>query len=55
MDPNAALEDLVEMADAILDNEDEGTSSQLVELAEAIKALDLWMSVGGVLPTRWER
>jgi hypothetical protein len=55
MDPNIVLADLKEMVDAIIDNEDEGTSSQLIEFAEAFNALDHWMSVGGFLPTRWER
>lgn len=60
MDPNAALERILECADMIIVQTDEGASGADIhydanELAEAVQALHGWLSRGGFLPSQWER
>lgn len=48
MDPNANLEEQLRLAEAILDEGEEGN-----RLAELVLALDEWIRRGGFLPEAW--
>jgi hypothetical protein len=54
MDPNATLTKLRDYAVIVLLNDDI-ESTEAVEIAEAIEALDGWLSKGGFLPSDWDR
>jgi len=52
MDPNANLEEQIQIASDILSgNEDEQDAERLAEL---VIALDEWISMGGFLPNIWK-
>jgi hypothetical protein len=51
MDPNKALEEIIELADDILHTG--GTKVLAEELASKVIGLDNWLSKGGFAPTRW--
>jgi hypothetical protein len=56
MDPDAALEELLELTDEALLLFDQGgrpKPSSLHRMAELVDALDGWLGVGGYLPRRW--
>lgn len=54
MDPNAALNELRELAAECLRNADT-RDPNAVRVAELIEGLDGWLHGGGFLPARWER
>jgi hypothetical protein len=47
MDPNATLAAIRELLAS--------DTPDVIELAELMEALDMWLSRGGFLPTDWER
>lgn len=61
MDPQATLNIMLDRARAVLEwcdeNEDasEGIEDDARELAEAVEALDAWISKGGFLPAAWDK
>ena len=58
MDPDTALAEIVELAAAVLDDEDDFYPDNLgadgTQLAEKVQALNNWLSNGGFLPARWK-
>lgn len=59
MDPNANLEEMNELAEAVL-NDDEmavarwgSKEEQLNRLAELVVAMDDWIVGGGFIPDKW--
>jgi hypothetical protein len=58
MDPNTALANVRLLAALLIQASDAGNAPDgdtAVELAEAFQALDAWLSVGGFIPTDWQR
>jgi hypothetical protein len=61
MDPNATLQTLRDFAERYADgcpdvnHVDCDHADQLTEIAEAVNALDVWISRGGFLPSDWQR
>ena len=53
MDPNANLQEQLQLADLILDGL--GTRANAERLAELVVALDEWIAKGGFLPSKWLR
>ena len=53
MDPNTALNEMVELATKIDDAQDT-TLSQALGLAERVLALHEWISNGGFFPKTWD-
>ena len=51
MDPNETLAIIRGNVNAIVND----TEADIVELAEALEALDSWLGKGGYLPTDWQR
>lgn len=59
MDPDAALEELLELADLVTSLLDAEVGKQIdrtdvLRLAELVLAIDAWLTAGGFLPTRWK-
>jgi hypothetical protein len=58
MDPDAALDELLDLADLVTrfaDADGERTDgSDVLRLAELVLALDGWLTASGFLPTRWK-
>lgn len=52
MDPNATLAK-IRMLAHIIEGGHEDTARDAIDLAEAIQALDGWLTRGGFLPTPW--
>lgn len=52
MDPNAALKNTLELANQIV--EDQNESADAIDLAESILGLDEWMTRGGFSPSKWD-
>lgn len=57
MDPNATLQELIELAEQVNATPSDGDIdwADATRLAELVTALDGWLSTGGFLPQRWER
>ena len=58
MDPNVCLEDIRKYIRKSYDPEaghDERTDPDLVEIVALCEVLDVWLSMGGVLPRDWNR
>jgi len=61
MDPDKALETALTSAAELIDRDTHDTRiwfatiAQVLELAEAVLALDGWLRKGGVLPKRWQQ
>lgn len=57
MDPNETLRDMVQAADAVLNDEDvfypDNLGQDAVRLAEGFKALHEWLMAGGFFPAAW--
>lgn len=56
MDPNKTHREMMNKARAILDAfdaDDEPSSDDVSELANAIESLDKWLREGGIKPTVW--
>jgi hypothetical protein len=56
MDPDAALDELLELVDQVLQLSDLGVCPPDIDVprvAELVDALDGWLMVGGILPRRW--
>lgn len=54
MDPNATLKRILELVEEIHSTDNPNyLANRAPELAEAVEALDEWLSRGGFLPTRW--
>lgn len=51
MDPEEAYRRICDNVNAILNGVEEG---DIIELAEAFEALDLWLKQGGFLPKPWK-
>ena len=57
MDPDETLKRIRALAAriiAVADKDDEDMSSEGLELAELVQALDTWIASGGFLPRAWE-
>lgn len=57
MDPNANLQEQLELANEILDMVDRGittSDAQAERLAELVVTLDTWLTCGGFLPSAWK-
>lgn len=52
MDPNTTLADIRESAEVFLSG---ANDERAVALAEAVIALDEWLTKGGFLPADWSR
>jgi hypothetical protein len=58
LDPNAALGNARLLAALVIRASDTGDAPDgdtAIKLAEALQALDAWLSRGGFLPTDWQR
>lgn len=57
MDPNANLDEQLQLADRILAFDELGDidPDDSVRLAELVKSLDEWITNGGFLPSAWQR
>lgn len=57
MDPDANLEEQLELANRLVDLVDEVHTStvDVVRLAELVLAMDEWIGRGGFVPKRWSR
>ncbi len=55
MDPNANLKEQLELAKAIIENEDEYDADRIdaVRLAELVIAMHEWLGHGGFKPQAW--
>ncbi len=56
MDPDAALEELLNLADLVTSLADDGEwtgDCDILRIAELTQALDGWLTTGGFMPTRW--
>jgi hypothetical protein len=55
MDPNANLEEMLELAESLLnaDRYENFPRQDAERLSELVQALDGWLSAGGFLPSRW--
>jgi len=53
MDPDRALEEMLELANLILSEPDADADAE--QLAEKVEHLDRWLCQGGFVPKRWER
>lgn len=57
MDPNAALAEIVQLANAVLDDEaityPDNLGADATALATAVQELHTWLSAGGFLPAAW--
>lgn len=55
MDPNATLKRIRELVEAVLDHDldDRDALDAAGYLADAVQALDQWLSKGGFLPEAW--
>ena len=59
MDPDAALDELLALADLIADQAgadtgEQNDSHEILRMTELVEALDSWLTVGGFLPGRWK-
>jgi hypothetical protein len=57
MDPDAALEELLNLADLVtsLAEDSEWTGDcDILRMAELTLALDGWLTAGGFMPARWK-
>ena len=59
MDPDAALDELLALADLIADQLGADTGEQsdpheILRMTELVEVLDNWFTVGGFLPRRWK-
>lgn len=61
MDPNVALEELLELVALVQEAQDaeysfreEVANEKLIEMAELVKSLDGWIQRGGFLPHIWD-
>jgi hypothetical protein len=56
MDPDAALEELLNLADLVtsLADDREWTDCDILRIAGLTLALDGWLTAGGFMPTRWK-
>jgi hypothetical protein len=57
MDPDAALEGLLNLADVVTSLADDGQwtgDCDILRIAELTLALDGWLTAGGFMPTRWK-
>lgn len=68
MDPNATLDELLELKDEIHKDQDAAAeeadsgeppyhqvTDREIRMAELVEALDGWLSTGGFLPRKWRR
>lgn len=58
MDPTANLKEQIEIADQILEDEEDDTDpdpADAVRLAGLVHALHHWMQKGGHLPEQWKK
>jgi len=55
MDPNANLEEALEIVGEMLNESEHIDVGDAVRLAELIQALDGWICQGGFLPERWDK
>lgn len=58
MDPDAALDELLALTDALLDLAEFTVwpllePTEIARVAELVHALDGWLMIGGFLPRRW--
>jgi hypothetical protein len=56
MDPDAALDELLDLTEPLLDINHPGSVPEpatLSRIAELVDALDGWLLLGGHLPRRW--
>ena len=56
MDPDAALDELLDLTGPLLDIDHTGPAPEpatLSRIAELVDALDGWLLIGGHLPRRW--
>lgn len=60
MDPNATLQELLELRDEVnyewdqAENEQAAPRDREIRFAELVDALDGWLSGGGFLPRKWQ-
>jgi len=57
MDPDAAIEELLNLAELVISRADDGEwtgDCDILRIAELTLALDGWLTVGGFMPTRWK-
>ena len=57
MDPDASLEELLNLADVVTSLAEDGDwtgECEVVRVAELTLALDGWLTSGGFMPTRWK-
>jgi hypothetical protein len=56
MDPNAALEEMRSIAQALVeaDELDSDALTDALRLSELVQSLDEWLSKGNFLPSRWK-
>lgn len=55
MDPNANLDEMLELSKQLLAGELTYPDEAAVRLAELIEGLDHWITGGGFLPERWQQ
>jgi len=57
MDPDACLDQMLEIANELVDlkEEDKLDDCAVTRLAELVLAMDGWLSKQGFLPRKWER
>lgn len=58
MDPNANIEEQLNLASALLEIVEDGQEfdeDDVQRLADLVHALDTWLTGGGFLPERWKR
>lgn len=56
MDPDAALDELLDLANQAIrlsDHDIRPPSVDIARLAELVDALDSWLASGGLMPRRW--
>jgi len=57
MDPDAALEELLNLADVVTSLAEDGEwtgEPDILRIVELTLALDGWLTAGGFTPTRWK-
>ena len=56
MDPDAALDELLDLADQVIqlhDHDVQPPGPDVLRMAELVGELDGWLGTGGFLPRRW--
>lgn len=56
MDPDAALDELLDLADQVIqsyDHDVQPPGSDVLRMAQLVDELDGWLGTGGFLPRRW--